>query len=67
MMSASMLEVGRYVVLMAFHSQTSRRKWKRTLICLVRSWNIGFFFCKLDCTLVVDEDLLGLGSLRVVV
>ena len=24
-------------------------------------------FCKLDCTLVVDEDLLGLGGLRVVV
>jgi len=24
-------------------------------------------FCKLDCTLVIDEDLLGLSSLRVVV
>ena len=23
--------------------------------------------CKLDCTLVIDKDLLGLGSLRVVV
>jgi len=24
-------------------------------------------FCKLDCTLVIDKDLLGLGSIRVVV
>ena len=24
-------------------------------------------FCKLDCTLVIDKDLLGFGSLRVVV
>jgi len=23
--------------------------------------------CKLDCTLVIDKDLLGLGSLRVIV
>jgi len=66
MMSVSMSEVGRYVVLKAFRSQASRKKWKRTLICLVHSWNFGFF-CKLDCTLVVDEDLLGLVSLRVVV
>jgi len=43
MMSASMSDVGRYVVFMAFRSQASRKKWKRTLMCLVRSWNFGFF------------------------
>jgi len=30
---------------------------------LVKLWVL----CKLDCTLVIDKDLLGLGSLRVVV
>jgi len=43
MMSASMSDVGRYVVLMAFLSQASRTKWKRTRMCVVRSWNFGFF------------------------
>jgi len=43
MMTASMSDVGRYVVLMAFRSQASRTKWKRTLMCFVRSWNFGFF------------------------
>jgi len=37
MMPASMSEVDRYVVLMAFLSQASRMKWNRTLMCLVRS------------------------------
>jgi len=37
MMSASMSDVGRYVVLIAFLSQASRIKWNRTLMCLVRS------------------------------
>jgi len=43
MMSVSMSDVGRYVVLMAFRSQASRTKWKRALMCLVHSWNFGFF------------------------
>jgi len=43
MMSASVSDVGRYVVLMAFRLQISQTKWKRTLMCLVRSWNFGFF------------------------
>jgi len=43
MMSARMLDVGRYVVLMAFRSQASRTMRKRTLMCLVRSGNFGFF------------------------
>jgi len=36
MMSASMSEVDRYVVLMTFLSQVSRMKWNQMLICLVR-------------------------------
>jgi len=43
MMSASLSDVGRYEVLMAFRSQASQTKWKRTLMCLVHSWNFGFF------------------------
>jgi len=43
MMSESMSDVGRYMDLMAFRSQASRTKWKRPLMCLVRSWNFGFF------------------------
>jgi len=41
MMSASMSDVGRYVVLMAFRSQASRTKWKRTLMCLVAHGTSG--------------------------
>jgi len=43
MMSESMSDVGRYMDLMAFRSQASRTKWKRALMCLVRTWNFGFF------------------------
>ena len=43
MMSESMSDVGKYMDLMAFRSQASQMKWKRTLMCLVRSWNFGFF------------------------
>jgi len=43
MTSESMSDVGRYMDLMAFRSQASRTKWERALMCLVRSWNFGFF------------------------
>jgi len=43
MMLVSMSDVGRYVVLMAFRFKASRTNRKRTLMCLVRLWNFGFF------------------------
>jgi len=46
-------------VLMAFRSQASQTKWKRTLMCLVRSWNFGFFasWTKICWGLVALESL----------
>ena len=47
-----------------FAGVTDEMEWDTDMLGALMELRV---LCKLDCTLVIDKDLLGLGSLRVIV